>query len=83
VWETAQAGVRWPCARRDCGVSTLSVFALVQTSAARARQQKVCRIKRLRVLAKEARERAEEALSLAEIFRDPEARRILREVAQS
>lgn len=34
-------------------------------------------------LAREARERAEEALTLAETFRDAEARRIMREVAEN
>jgi hypothetical protein len=34
-------------------------------------------------LAMEARERAEEALTLAETFRDAEARRIMREVAEN
>jgi len=38
---------------------------------------------KLRLLALEARERAEEALNLAETFRDAEARRIMREVAES
>jgi len=38
---------------------------------------------KLRLLALEARERAEEALTLAETFRDEEARRIMREVAES
>jgi hypothetical protein len=39
--------------------------------------------KKLRLLASEARERAEEALTLAETFRDAEARRIMREVAEN
>ena len=38
---------------------------------------------KLRLLALEARERAEEALTLAETFRDEDARRIMREVAES
>jgi len=38
---------------------------------------------RLRALALEARERAKEALTLAETFGDAEARRIMREVAES
>jgi hypothetical protein len=38
---------------------------------------------KLRLLALEARERAEEALNLAQTFRDAEARRIMREVAES
>ena len=38
---------------------------------------------KLRLLALEARERAEEALNLAETFGDAEARRIMREVAES
>ena len=38
---------------------------------------------KLRLLALEARERAEEALALAETFGDAEARRIVREVAES
>jgi len=37
---------------------------------------------KLRLLALEARERAEEASTLAETFRDAEARRIMREVAE-
>jgi hypothetical protein len=39
--------------------------------------------KKLRLLASEARERAEEALTLAKTFRDAEARRIMREVAEN
>jgi len=38
---------------------------------------------KLRALALEARERAKEALTLAETFGDAEARRIMREVAES
>jgi len=38
---------------------------------------------KLRLLALEARERAEEALTLAETFGDDDARRIMREVAES
>ena len=38
---------------------------------------------KLRMLALEARERTEEALALAETFGDAEARRIMREVAES
>jgi len=37
---------------------------------------------RLLSLAREARERAEEALTMAESFSDPEARRMMREVAE-
>jgi hypothetical protein len=38
---------------------------------------------KLLLLAMEVRERAEEALNLAETFRDAEARQVMREVAES
>jgi len=41
------------------------------------------RDQKVRLLAMEARERGEQALTLAETFRDEEARRIMREVAES
>jgi len=77
-----EAGPRAPPSQRNARHWPLSVFAPVQLARRALGSKRVCRTKRLRVLAKEARERAEEALSLAETFRDPEARRIMREVAE-